>query len=240
MTPSEAFFSVHRDLPREGPGVPDDVRWALEVAGTPDQVSICDAACGPGADMVTLAEERPEATVLGVDLVPHFVDAARHQTEEFGERVQVEELDYTHLPGRYDLIWCAGAVYFVGLEAALANWLEHLTPGGAVAFSEPAWVSEPPSSDARAFWEEYPAICGVDELKRRIADAGWHVLGQRWLIGEPWEAYYEPMKERITDLKAGHPSGELSKAIAESEAEIAKWEAATDEIAYVLFVVRPK
>ena len=26
MTPTKAFFTVHRDLPREGPGVPDDVR----------------------------------------------------------------------------------------------------------------------------------------------------------------------------------------------------------------------
>ena len=90
------------------------------------------------------------------------------------------------------------------------------------------------------FWEEYPAICGVDELNRRIADAGWEVLGQRWLIGEPWEAYYLPMKARIAELKAGQPSGELSTAIAESETEIARWAAAPDEIAYVLFVVRPK
>ena len=240
MTPTEAFFTVHRDLPREGPGEPDDVRWALRVAGTPDQASICDAACGTGADTVTLAEERPEATVLGVDLVHHFVESARRRAENFGERVRVEERDYSELPGRYDLIWCAGAVYFVGLEAALANWLSRLLPGGAVAFSEPAWVREPPSAEARTFWEEYPAIRGVDELNRRIADAGWQVLEQRWLIGAPWEVYYAPIKERIAELKTGHRDCELTDAISESEAEIARWEAAPDEIAYVLFVVRPK
>lgn len=240
MNPNEALLTVHRDLPREGPGVPDDVRWALQVAATPDQASICDAACGPGADTVTLAEERPNATILGVDLVPHFVEATRQRAEEFGERVRVEERDYTDLPGEFDLIWCAGAVYFVGLEAALANWRDHLKPGGVVAFSEPAWVHEPPSAEARVFWEEYPAICSFDELSRRIADAGWDVMGQRWLIGAPWEAYYEPIKARIAELKAARLGGELSTAIAESETEIARWEAAPDQIAYVLFVVRPK
>ena len=240
MTPTEAFLTVHDDLPREGPGVPDDVHWALEVAVTPDQASICDAACGPGADTVTLAKERPNATILGVDLVRHFVEAARQRAEQFGARVRVEERNYTDLPGKYDLIWSAGGVYFVGLEAALGDWRARLIPGGAVAFSEPAWVHEPPSSEARAFWVEYPAICGVDELNSRIADAGWDIMGQRWLIGAPWEAYYAPMKVRIAELKAGNPSDELSNAIAESETEIALWEAAPDEIAYVLSVVRPK
>ena len=37
MIPEDAFFTVHRDLEREGPGEAADVIWALEVAGTPDQ-----------------------------------------------------------------------------------------------------------------------------------------------------------------------------------------------------------
>ena len=240
MTPTEAFFTVHRDLPRQGPGVPGDVRWALQVAGTPDQASICDAACGTGGDTVTLAEARPHANILAVELASDFVAATRRRVSDYGARVQVDQRDYADLPGEYDLIWCAGAVYFVGLEAALANWRTRLKPGGAVAFSEPAWVSDTPSSEARAFWEEYPAICGVDELNRRIADAGWNVLGQRWLIGAPWESYYAPMKARIAELKESIPGDEVGNVIAASETEIARWEAAPGEIAYVLSVVRPK
>jgi|GEM_PF-4683729 len=53
---SSAFFTVHRDLDREGPGEAADVHWALDVAGTPEDARILDAACGPGADMVTLAK----------------------------------------------------------------------------------------------------------------------------------------------------------------------------------------
>ena len=80
----------------------------------------------------------------------------------------------------------------------------------------------------------------LDELNRRIVDADWDVLGQKWLIGAPWVAYYDPMKARIAELKAGNLSDDLKSAIAEAETEIACWEAAPNEIAYVLFVVRPK
>lgn len=56
MTPEEwaAFLQVHKDLPREGPGLPDDVRWAVERIGLSGEVDVFDAACGPGDDTVTL------------------------------------------------------------------------------------------------------------------------------------------------------------------------------------------
>ena len=62
VTPNQAFFTVHKDLPREGPGLADDVLWALKVAETPEDGAILDAACGPGADTVTLATSPPRCT----------------------------------------------------------------------------------------------------------------------------------------------------------------------------------
>ena len=42
----EAFFTVHRGLPREGPGTAEDVAWACGLAGLPEGAVICDAVCG--------------------------------------------------------------------------------------------------------------------------------------------------------------------------------------------------
>ena len=239
MTPEEAFFTVHRDLPREGPGMPEDVLWALDVAGTPEKARICDVACGPGADTVTLARARPLARIDALDTTPQFIDAAKVRVADFGPRVQAMVRDFADLPDDYDLIWCAGAAYFLGFETALDIWRDRLLPSGAIAFSEPAWVSEPPAPAARAFWEEYPAICGISDLKVRLEAAGWRVEAERWLIGAPWEAYYRPMKERLALLKRDALGAPLAAAIAETEREIANWERAPDKIAYVLFVVRP-
>ena len=240
MTPSEAFFTIHRDLPREGPGLPEDVLWALYVAGTPEHARICDAACGPGADTVTLAEARPDARIDAVDLQAHFLDAARARCQRHGDRVRFRQTDYTSLPGDYDLIWCAGAMYFEGMETVLDAWRHRLLPGGRVAFSEPAWVSEPPSPEAQAFWSAEGHVEGLSSLCKRLGQAGWHILGQRWLIGAPWEAYYAPMKDRLGMLRAQDPNEAVAGAIDEAQQEITHWETAPDQIAYVLFVVEPR
>lgn len=239
MTPEEAFFTVHRDLPREGPGEADDVIWALEVAGTPERARICDAACGPGADTVTLAEARPEARIDAVDITPHFVAAARDRVARFGRRVQVYERDYSDLPGDYDLIWCAGAMYFHGYLNVLEMWRHRLLPGGRIAFSEPVWVSDPPAPEAVAFWREEGHLESLPATVRRLGGAGWRILGQRWLIGAPWEAYYGPLRERLDRLSAEDPGEDVAQAIDAARQEIANWEAAPDQIAYSLFVVGP-
>ena len=238
MSLSPAFFTVHRDLPREGPGEAADVLWALDIARTPAKSRLLDAACGPGADTVTLAGARPQAEILALDKTPHFVEDAKRRTEPFGPRVLVEEGDYMCLSGTFDLIWCAGAVYFQGISKVLAAWAPHLAPGGAVAFSEPAWMIEPPSIAARDFWAgEYETKNRAD-LESEIHAADWGVLGQRWIVDEPWATYYGPMSARLDALEEAGPDPELAAAITEARIEIANWQAAREEIAYSLFVVR--
>ncbi|MEM9426673.1 MAG: class I SAM-dependent methyltransferase [Pseudomonadota bacterium] len=235
----EAFFTVHRDLPREGPGEAADVLWALDIAGTPARARILDAACGPGADTVTLAEARPEAEIVGIEKQAHFVEAAQRRLRAFGPRVAVEQGSYLDLDGSFDLIWCAGAVYFHGIPAVLKKWGSHLAPGGAIAFSEPAWMIDPPSDAARAYWaREYPTQTR-DAVEAEIHAAGWGVVGQRWIVDTPWAAYLGPMSARLDMLEESGPGPQLAEAIAEHRDEIVKWQAAREEIAYSLFVVRP-
>lgn len=233
-----AFFQVHRDIPRQGPGEEADALWALEVAGTPEDARILDAACGPGADTVTLAEARPEAQLLAVEITPHFVEEARARVKRFGSRITVKEQSYLDLDGTFDLIWCAGAVYFHGIGTVLTAWSPHLAPGGAVAFSEPSWMIEPPSNAARAFWGGEYEPKRVGDLEAEIHRAGWGILDQRWIVDEPWAAYYGPMSARLDMLEEQGADPELQEAIAAARDEIAKWQAAREEIAYRLFVVR--
>ena len=240
MIPPEAFFTVHRDLPREGPGEAADVLWALAVAGTPRNARVLDAACGPGADTVTLAEARADAKVEAIEKQEHFVEAARRRTARFGGRVSVRRGDYRELDGRYDFIWCAGAAYFVGVGALLEAWRAHLAPGGAVAFSEPALMIEPPSKAARAYWEGEYDVKTLSGIEAEVHGAGWGIAGQRWVVDAPWAAYYGPMSARLDRLEETDQPAEVAAAIAVHRAEIAKWQAARTEVAYALFVVRPE
>ncbi|MGL4311597.1 MAG: class I SAM-dependent methyltransferase [Paracoccaceae bacterium] len=239
MTPEEAFFTVHRDLYREGPGTAADVHWALSVAGIGGAARVCDAACGPGADTVTLAEALPHARIDAVEMHEHFVQAAGARLAGFGPRVQVRQGDMTAISGPYDLIWCAGALYFPGVTEGLRQWRAALAPSGRVAFSEPVLLSDAPSDIARAFWEQYPAITGLDGIVARVKAAGFRTIAHRIIVGAAWAEYFGPMRARIAALRQQAPEPALAEALDENAKEIAQWEAAPDEIAYALLVVEP-
>ncbi|MEL6807632.1 MAG: class I SAM-dependent methyltransferase [Pseudomonadota bacterium] len=241
MTPDQkdAFFRVHRDLHREGPGEPADVLWALDALGLSEPLDVLDAACGPGADMLTLAEALPQARITGMEVTPHFVTEASARVAAFAPRVRAIEGDMSAPEGMYDLIWCAGALYFLGVTEGLQSWRKVLKPGGAVAFSEPVLFSTPPSAGVQAFWEDYPQITDLDGIIARVTAAGYPVQAHRMIVGKPWADYYTPLQDRIQMLRGQNPDAALIAALDENQREIDLWHAAEDQIAYALLIVKP-
>ena len=231
---TEGFFQVHRGLDRQGPGEAADVHWALSHIPAPTRV--LDAACGPGADMVTFAEALPEAEIVGADL--YFADEARERTSRFGARVSASGDDMFKVQGPFDFIWCAGAAYFAGVTESLTRFKTQLAPGGHVAFSEPIAPGADARQAARDFWKDYPALTDREGVEAHIAAAGYETLGTRRICGAPWQAYYAPMQARIDALRPGAAEG-LIEALDEAQREIDLWRAAQDHIVYVLFLVRP-
>lgn len=233
-----AFFALHRALPREGPGEAADVHWALAQLDDPP-MRVADLACGPGADLETLAVALPDAQLTGIDRQAHFVDAARERTKGFGERVQVRVDDMATPGGTFDLIWCAGAVYFMGIIAALTAWKPNLAQAGAVAFSEPVLLRTPASGAAMAFWgDEDIDLTDAAGIAARVTAAGFRTRATRLIIGAPWRAYYAPMDARIAALRVG-ADAELAAVLDAAAQEVALWRAAPEEIAYLLSVVEP-
>ncbi|PLL13297.1 class I SAM-dependent methyltransferase [Tabrizicola sp. TH137] len=236
----ESFFAVHSDLPREGPGEAGDVAWALALAGVPEGAAICDAGAGAGGDVAALLAV-PGARVLAIDSHPGFVAQMRARFAGEG-RVVVEEADMaalaSHTAGPFDLIWCAGALYFLGLEAGLARMAGALRPGGVLAFSEPCFFADAPSAAAMGFWEGYPTRDAAG-IAAAVADAGYESLGVRALGDAAWEAYYGPMEARIAALRAG-ADARLSAMLDICAEEAALWRRVRAETGYLLTVARWK
>ena len=209
-----AFFELHRDLPREGPGTPEDVAWAAAIAGLSGTARICDAACGPGADIAALRQAAPGGHVTALDKYPHFVAQAKalHGADP---AVDVQVGDMAEIRGPFELIWCAGALYFLGITEGLKTWRAALTPGGVVAFSEPCW-----------FTDDRPQA------------AEYTTLATRKLSAAAWENYYGPMDKRIALLSPGD-TPELRRVRAEARREADGWRAHQDSFGYLLSVVRP-
>ena len=233
-----AFFTLHRDLPREGPGEPADVNWAVEQVELPVRAEIADVACGPGGDIGALRAALPQGHVTALDKVAHFVEAARGRFVADGN-VTLLRADMSAIANEYDFIWCAGAIYFLGITEALKRWRKALRPGGVVAFSEPVWLTDNPSEAARAQWQEYDAMSDAAGIAARVEAAGYEVLATRVLSDAAWENYYTPLEARIEKLRPGAEEP-LAAVLDAAEAEIACWRTHRDEFGYQLTVARPK
>ncbi|MEM8632759.1 MAG: class I SAM-dependent methyltransferase [Pseudomonadota bacterium] len=237
---SPAFFTLHRSLPREGPGEAADVYWALSLAMPPAGAKVLDAACGPGADTLTLAEALPTAEIDGVEKTDHFVEEARSRTAAHGDRVRIHHALMQDQRGPFDLIWCAGAVYFLGVREALELWRAELAEDGAVAFSEPIWLTGDRPPELQRFWEVYAAMTDTEGVEAHIRSAGYRVVGKRVLSDRAWENYYTPMDARIAALREAPVSPALADVLADGEEEAMMWRQHRRDFGYCLFVVRPE
>jgi SAM-dependent methyltransferase len=233
----DAFFTLHADLPREGPGETADVAWAAEVAGLRSEARILDAACGPGGDIGALLRAAPEGHVTAIDLHAPFIEATRARWGA-DRRVTLQSGDMTAPEGPFDFVWCAGAVYFLGIEAALEAWAPRLAPGGAIAFSEPCLFTDMPSEGAIDLWDGYARLSDAAGIAAQVEAAGYETLATRAIGDIAWESYYRPLKARIARLRPC-AAPELAAVLELATVEIASWRAHRHETGYLLSVVRP-
>ncbi|WP_298969807.1 trans-aconitate 2-methyltransferase [uncultured Roseobacter sp.] len=233
----DAFFELHRDLPREGPGEDADVAWAAEIADLKPDARICDAACGPGADIAALRRVAPQGHVDAMDKVAGFVEQARARQGD-DPNVTLSVADMSDITGPYDMIWCAGALYFLGVTEGLQCWRKALAPGGVVAFSQVCWFTEDRPKAAVDLWADYPEMTDVAGVAAWVEAAGYTTLATRKISDRAWEDYYGPLDQRIAKLSPG-ASGALTQVLEEARTEAAVWRAHRKSFGYLLSVVRP-
>lgn len=234
--PSE-FLTLYSRLDRQGPGTPEDVLWALGRLGLSGELRVCDAGCGTGADTVTLARALPEAQVAGIDAVPAFIEAGQARLADL-PNASLQVGDMAELEGPYDLIWSAGAIYFLGVTEGLQAWRGALAPGGVVAFSQGVFLGDDEPQAVRDFWVAEPALTDREGLRAQVAEAGFEVLDSRLLIGAPWQAYYEGLTREIAALR-DDATPAMTAVLDACAQEVALWQQAPERIAYELVLARP-
>lgn len=232
-------------LPREGPGNQPSTARALAMAGPlPERARVLDIACGPGKQTLDLARLLPHATITAIDLHPPFVAEARRRAVDAGldRRITVLEGDMESLPfapGSFDLLWCEGAAYIMGVEQALLAWKPLLAPGGRLAFTEAVWLTDSPPAPVRACWEEYPQMGDLACCRALVQRCGWNLLGDFVLPGSAWwDDYYTPMTARIEAIAARHGGDPSVEALLdEHRREIAVYRDHADCYGYVFMVL---
>jgi SAM-dependent methyltransferase len=235
---------------------------------TPDRPRVLDLGCGAGASSLVLSEVTG-GRVIAVDRVEAFLGRLRERvgtrdivvvcgdmtapTVELSQSlgkgmdsssVSTQDARWDERVGvawaGVDLLWCEGAVYFLGVEAALRAWWPLVRPGGYFGFTELCWTTETPPAEALAYWQsEYPAM-GVPEQHRATAErAGWRVMGEFVLGAEAWANYHGPLERRLNELLAAHPEDAVLQAVgAATRNEIDLVRRFPDAFGYVFFVLQ--
>ncbi|HPR65222.1 MAG TPA: class I SAM-dependent methyltransferase [Thermoanaerobaculia bacterium] len=235
------LFDFFEDLPRQGPGSPDLTRSALRVIDSlSPQSRILDIGCGTGAQTEVIGEET-HARVIALDIrisYIHHLLRTRILNRIYG--IAGSMLDLPFMPGSFDLIWCEGAAYILGLEGALREWNRYLKPCGFIMISEAVWWTSNPSQEIRAFWDrEYPSIGTVESNITLATNLGYTVLATLRLPSEVWwSSIYTPLEEKVYRVLPGSKDeGEMAFLYKILE-EIDMFRNYHEEYGYVYFVLR--
>ena len=216
------FFDVHSGLPREGPGSRESTRRALDMAGPlPARPMVLDIACGPGMQTMDLADLLPDARITAVDTHLPFVEEANRRAVAagVGERVQAEFGDMRSLdfvPASFDLIWCEGAAYIMGVGEALRAWRPLLKAGGRIALTDAVWLQDDPPPRVVRCWSAYPDMRDVAQRRALVAECGYRLLGD-FVLPESdwWDDYCGPQQLRIDEIAPKYVGDPVAEAVLE-------------------------
>jgi len=201
------FLEVFEHLPRQGPGHRPAVERALAAcAGLPDAPRILDLGCGSGAqtfDLLALTN----GEVLAVDAHAPLVERLRERAGELGveDRVEAVVADMTTVPlerGGFDLVWSEGALYSIGLDAALPIAHAALRSRGWLAFTEAVWLTPHPPEAVRAAFADYPGMGTVADARAAVVRHGFEPVAD-FLLPEAawWDDFYTPLLARVAELR---------------------------------------
>lgn len=241
---SSLLGEIFAGLDRLAPGSDESTQRALDlVRRVREPLRILDAGCGTGASTVVLLRHTT-ASVVAVDIDPRSLATLRDRAAAAGVADRVEtrvasigELDF--VLGSFDVIWSEGAIYTIGFDAGLRSWRRLLGEGGIVACSELTWLTDEPSSRARAFWGEgYPAMRSIDANVSAAVTAGYRCLGHFVLPASDWtEQYYGPLQRRIDALRATRPVDAAAAEMLDGiQAEIDLYRDAGGDYGYVFYL----
>ena len=242
-----AFFAIHSDLPREGPGNEASLLRALKHVGSlPESPRVIDIGCGPGQQTIQLARHLPGASITALDLHQPFLDSLEAAATEAGvsQRIETLQADMGELskhvsPASIDLIWSEGAVYNLGLERALHDWKPLLAREGRMALTEPVYLTEDPPAAVTEMFADYSEMQSVVACRTMTGDLGYELLGDFVLPEEAWlESYYAPLARRLDELESQFEPGTPEHTVLEEHRqEITNYEQHSEHYGYCFLIL---
>ncbi|ADU64091.1 MAG: class I SAM-dependent methyltransferase [Pseudodesulfovibrio sp.] len=212
----EILFKIYEGLDREGPGSRAMTQRALALcAGLPESPRVLELGCGSGGATLALAG-LTGGSLVAVDVHQPFLDtlAGRAAAAGLAHRIATAKADMAALdfePESFDLIWCEGAAYIMGVDQAMEEWKRFLRPGGFLVFSDAVWLATSVPDEVRAYWaEEYPAMRTPADIVSAGQALGYESVGHFSVDRECWDAFYDDLErhlDKVETLYGDDPDG---------------------------------
>lgn len=221
----ELICETHLSLDRQGPGAQEITLKALSFIGDlSENARVIDLGCGTGTQTMTLAEHI-SGSIVGLDLLPPFVDAFNSKAKALGldDRVHGMAGSMDDLPfskEEFDLMWCEGAIDSLGFEKGLRYWNNFLKPGAYVAVSSPSWFDSEHPEEVERLWIE-AGSSGLDTVDHQIAllqQTGYAFVAAFALPEYCWiDNYFTPREAADRNLLNKYPGNETVAEFVESD-----------------------
>ncbi|GIU22384.1 MerR family transcriptional regulator [Shewanella schlegeliana] len=224
------FELIFDGLERLGPGTEADSLTALKaVLSSTESLKaepfnsgeLLEIGCGRGIATRVLAQHSV-FTITALDNDESSLNSLNKSLDKaLKQRVNTVCASMTELPFepcQFDVIWCEGGAYIMGVEQALKDWKPYIKAQGYLVLSDLVWSSDTPSDELREFWlQEYPDMVSAKQRIEQAKQAGYELIDSFPLSEQAWSDYYAPLKGRVDELETMMPN---SKALADVKREL--------------------
>jgi DNA-binding transcriptional MerR regulator/trans-aconitate methyltransferase len=237
------FMRIFSTVERWGPGSEHATLQALRSIPPQATKHILEIGCGKGTSTVLLAQET-NAMVTAVDNEPLAIGSLETKAHDLNlnERIHPLCASMTDLPfehDSFDVIWAEGCVYIMGMAKALQQWKPLLKKNGYMMVSDLVWLTDSPDDESKHYWlEDYPDISDIPTRLKLFREYGYEVITHFSLGVDGWKNYWEPLEEKINELKKQDFD---SQVLIDIETEIAIYKkSAGEDFTYQYFILKTK
>ena len=179
-----------------------DTLWKRYLLDKIHGKSILDLACGTGILTRMIAQKFQDATIMGVDITPSYLDVAKINSKSFKNILFIhQDAEELKVEQKFDSIVSSYLPKYCDAQTLIKKCILHLNPNGVIILHD---FTFPKNNLVRFFWNRYFVLLRfigyfIPTWKEAFVELPKLIRSSNWL-----EDYVSAMKESCLDVSFKH------------------------------------